>query len=103
MFAHTQLNAVQRWQVENFDILPDSTFISTRAAAAILGIGRSTLWKMAEAGTFPPGVKLGPTHTVWPKGVIVAWQRAMMAQTDAPPPTGIARVAQLQRLEREAA
>jgi prophage regulatory protein len=43
--------------------------------ATMLGIGRSTIYKYVEAGTFPAPVKVGQRSVRWKLSDVLAWSR----------------------------
>ncbi|MGE8227017.1 MAG: helix-turn-helix transcriptional regulator [Stenotrophomonas sp.] len=52
----------------------------------ITGLGRSTVYAMMEAGTFPRQRKITPTIAVWSEGEVIEWTHRVLAMTpDAKP------------------
>ena len=39
----------------------------------LTGLGRSTIYKLIDAGTFPRQRKVTPTVVVWPEHEVAAW------------------------------
>lgn len=54
----------------NFDELPDAAMVDIRTVSALMGRGRSTIWRDVKLGRFPAPVKMGPGCTRWNVGVI---------------------------------
>jgi prophage regulatory protein len=44
---------------------------------AIVPVGRTTLYRMEKAGTFPRSTYISPNRRVWFEDEIVAWQNAV--------------------------
>ncbi|MDF2143142.1 AlpA family transcriptional regulator [Paenirhodobacter sp. CAU 1674] len=47
------------------------------------GLGRSTIYAMMTAGTFPKPIKLGAKAVGWPESEIAAWLEGRKAERDA--------------------
>ncbi len=44
---------------------------------AIIPVGRTTLWRMEKAGTFPRSTYISPNRRAWFEDEIIAWQTAV--------------------------
>lgn len=53
------------------------------AVLARVGLGRSTLYAMVKAGTFPAPIKLSPRCVRWRASDVEAWLDAHSAQAEA--------------------
>ena len=51
--------------------------LTEKQVLAIVPVGRSTLWRMERAGTFPRGVFISANRKIWYKRSIVSWQNAL--------------------------
>jgi predicted DNA-binding transcriptional regulator AlpA len=58
----------------NFDCLPNSARVGSRAALAVLGLGSLvTLWRWERQGRIPPSKKIaGSRHKTWSAGELRA-------------------------------
>ena len=60
--------------VSHFDQLPNAALISAAAAAAVIGVGVSTIWRLAKSSPdFPKPVRIGGRCTRWKVGEIRAF------------------------------
>lgn len=57
---------------------PDAQ-LQAATVAALTGRGKSTLYSMVRAGTFPAPVKHGQRCTRWRAGDVTAWLKAQAA------------------------
>ena len=48
-------------------------WVSARDIAAATRMSRATIFRMAEAGTFPAPIRISPRVTRWSKTVVEAW------------------------------
>ena len=51
---------------------PPGRMLRAKEAAALLGIGKSTLWKWVKEGRLPAGIRLSTKATVWPEAELLA-------------------------------
>lgn len=51
--------------------------LSEKEVLKIVGVGRSTLWRMIKSDAFPPGVYVAPNVKRWLESDIIRWQRAL--------------------------
>jgi predicted DNA-binding transcriptional regulator AlpA len=63
-----------------------SRFVSDRELAAVLGIGRSTLWKGVKTGTVPEPIYVGGRCPRWPLEVTVEEVMRRAAKRPRPEP-----------------
>jgi prophage regulatory protein len=57
-------------------------FIRTRQVLEMIGVSRTTLWRMVQAGTFPQPVRVTKRSRAFLLDAVEAW---MKARTDASP------------------
>lgn len=57
-------------------------FIRPREVVEMIGVSRTTLWRMVQAGTFPPPVRITERNRGFLLEAVEAW---MKARTDATP------------------
>lgn len=50
--------------------VPSGRMLRAKDAAALLGIGKSTLWKWVSEGRLPAGTRLSDKATVWPEDAL---------------------------------
>ena len=48
----------------------DEGLLRAQQVAALLSIGRSTLYAWVKEGRVAPGIKLGPSVTAWPRAYV---------------------------------
>jgi prophage regulatory protein len=53
--------------------MPIDRILRPRAAARRAGIGRTTLYREIQRGTFPRPIRLSARLTGWPESTIAAW------------------------------
>jgi predicted DNA-binding transcriptional regulator AlpA len=58
--------------------------LADKAAAALLGLSRATLWKRAKTGDFPQPIRLGG-RTFWRRDELMALIEQASAERDAAP------------------
>ena len=51
----------------------EEAVIDCDEVTALLGIHRSTLWRMERAGTFPARIQLTPGRVGWRRAEVLAW------------------------------
>jgi prophage regulatory protein len=49
---------------------------------AVVGLGKSTVYRMMRAGTFPMACKAGGGSTRWSEQEVQAWVREQLARRD---------------------
>lgn len=59
------------------------TILRRPEVQARTGLGRSTIYAMMAAGTFPKPIKLGAKAVGWPESEIAAWLEGRKAERDA--------------------
>ena len=52
-----------------------NTFLRSRAVSERTGLGRSTIYKRVQEGTFPPPIKIGERASAWLESDIAEWQK----------------------------
>jgi prophage regulatory protein len=52
---------------------PPECLIRIREVSMLVGVSRSTIYRMIEEGNFPKPLDLGPRFKAWQKGSIVSW------------------------------
>lgn len=57
-------------------VIPPCLLIDARAAAELLNIGESTLWKLHSQGRIPNPMRLGGRVVRWRREELEAWVRA---------------------------
>jgi len=57
-------------------------FIRIRQVFEMLGVSRTTLWRMVQAGAFPRPVRITERNRGYPRETVEAW---MKARTDGTP------------------
>jgi prophage regulatory protein len=57
-------------------------FIRIRQVLEMIGVSRTTLWRMVQAGTFPRPVRITERSRGYPRETVEAW---MTARTDGAP------------------
>ncbi|MBD3835368.1 AlpA family phage regulatory protein [Brevundimonas sp.] len=71
-------------------------FLGWRQVRDLTGLGRTTAWRMRQAGDFPEPVPISPGRVAWRERDIAAWSesrgaplfpRAKPAASSRPPPT----------------
>lgn len=63
---------------QHFASLPDDAGVSDAVVAAVIGVHRASIWRMAQKGALPKPVKLGRTSR-WRVGTIRAVMNGMGA------------------------
>ena len=58
----------------------DTSFLSDKQISSRYNVGRATVWRWVQKGTFPKPVKLSAGCSRWPLSDIEAWEAA---QADA--------------------
>jgi prophage regulatory protein len=53
--------------------------LSEKQVLEIIPVGRTTLYRMETAGTFPRSTYISPNRRVWFEDEIIAWQEAVDA------------------------
>jgi hypothetical protein len=48
----------------------------------MIGVSRTTLWRMVQAGTFPPPVRITERNRGFPLEAVEAWMKARASATD---------------------
>lgn len=56
-----------------------TAFLSAREVATRYGLTRGTVYRMAEGGTLPPGIRLGHTRR-WLMSELEEWERDLRDQ-----------------------
>jgi len=59
----------------------DDRFLRAKEVYHLLGIGKSTLYKLIGEGEFPKPTKLGPRTSVWRNSQVQAYIRGEAAQS----------------------
>lgn len=60
--------------------------ISTTQVMEMLGVSRSTLWRLVQAGQFPPPVRLSRGRTAYVRQAVEEWISARAHAEEAQPP-----------------
>lgn len=55
---------------------PPESLLRIQEVCLILGISRSTLYRMVNDGQFPKALDLGPRYKAWQKSTVTEWIRA---------------------------
>ena len=55
---------------------PPKSLLRIQEVCLILGISRSTLYRMVNDGQFPKALDLGPRYKAWQKSTVTEWIRA---------------------------
>ena len=50
-------------------------FFSTRFVEEVLGLSRTTIWRMVQRGDFPAAVRLSPGRVGFPADLVETWIR----------------------------
>ena len=58
---------------------PDGQLMRPVEVAALLGVHRSTVWRMVRAGEFPAAVKVSANRVGWRRAEVEAWVAARKA------------------------
>ncbi len=61
-------------------------FLRPREVCRLLGIGKTKLYALVRAGTFPKPVSLGWRTSVWLASEVASWQRRRVAEARGEPP-----------------
>ena len=51
--------------LRNFNDLPDQAFVRLTVVLMLLGVSRSTVWRLCKSGALPAPKKLGSRIAVW--------------------------------------
>lgn len=51
--------------LRNFNCLPDQAFVRLPVVLMLLGVSRSTVWRLCKSGALPAPKKLGSRISVW--------------------------------------
>lgn len=62
---------------------PGERFLRIPEVVAMIGMGRSTVYDMLAAGTFPAPVKLAVRVVAWRESEVRAWMAAQIAKGQA--------------------
>ncbi|TRC91157.1 AlpA family transcriptional regulator [Mesorhizobium sp. WSM4310] len=60
--------------------MDNTIFIRRKEVSRLTGLGRSTIYEMMKAGTFPKSVPLGPRTVGWDATEIALWQEQCLAK-----------------------
>lgn len=63
----------KRFDLPNFDELPDIALVRLPAARSLVGLGGSAIYKMMAEGRFPKSVKITGYAVAWRMGDLRAW------------------------------
>lgn len=55
---------------------PGDRLLYWRQVKSVVGLSRSTIWRMQRAGDFPASVQVSPGRTGWWESQLEAWKRA---------------------------
>ena len=55
--------------LRNFNGLPDQAFVRLPVVLMLLGVSRSTVWRLCKSGALPAPKKLGNRIAVWQVGL----------------------------------
>lgn len=61
-------------------------FIRLNEVKALTGLGRSTIYKYINLGTFPNSVKLGARSVAWIEAEVMAWIAERIRERDQQAP-----------------
>ncbi|MFC7376917.1 helix-turn-helix transcriptional regulator [Brevundimonas sp. GCM10030266] len=61
-------------------------FLGWRQIRDLTGLGRTTAWRMRQAGDFPEPVSISPGRVAWRERDIVAWNESRGAPLHSRPP-----------------
>lgn len=84
---------------------PTDRLLGWAEVRTLIGLGRTTAWRLRQAGDFPEPVQLSPGRVAWRAREIAAWNESRSAhpQTPAPPAPARCRSAAPQRRPSQAA
>jgi predicted DNA-binding transcriptional regulator AlpA len=51
-------------------------FIRPRQVLKMIGVSRTTLWRMVQAGTFPPSIRITERNRAYVLEAVEAWMKA---------------------------
>lgn len=65
--------------------MPDVRFLRLPEVKDRVGLSRSQIYRLVQAGHFPAPLKLSPQVSVWPDGDIVRWQSEALQKAGRAP------------------
>lgn len=68
--------------------MPDVRFLRLPEVKDRVGLSRSQIYRLVQAGDFPAPLKLSPQVSVWPDGDIVRWQSEALQKAGRAPIAG---------------
>jgi predicted DNA-binding transcriptional regulator AlpA len=58
-------------------------FYSLRHVCSRIGLSEATLWRLRQAGKFPPPMNIYGRKIAWPADVVEGWIRQQIAEAEA--------------------
>lgn len=65
--------------------MPDVRFLRLPEVKDRVGLSRSQIYRLVQAGDFPAPLKLSPQVSVWPDGDITRWQTEALQKAGRTP------------------
>ena len=64
---------------------PDDRMLNWREVQAIVGLSRTTVWRLQQIDAFPKPVSLSPGRVCWWETEVMAWRRSRTTAAFRPP------------------